>query len=267
MSTGRSRLCRGVVGQPKGQLLAERVARISPTCRVDFVQKFYGKDTADTILPLDAKPDFVVDAIDSLAAKLHLIDRCQRNGIALVSSMGAAGKLDPTAVRLDDLYQSHADPFARAVRKGLRKHYGWPENSSRTKLSGVTVVYSEESRRMPLPPSWDAHGFECLCPSDQEGNWGKDNHFHACTSRNLVEGSAVFVTSVFGMVAVSAVVRGIVGDAVAPTRAETGQRLADPEQSLAAEVESARAGSPLRLAGSPAESPQRRVLSGNPERT
>ncbi len=212
----------GNTGTSKAMLLAERVKQIQPNARVEVVQKFYSKDTADALISLDDPPDFVVDAIDSLAAKLHLMDRCQRHGIPLVSSMGAAGKMDPTEIRLADLYESKTDPFARVVRKQLRRQYQWPENSDRKKLSGVTVVYSEESRRMPLPPSWDVNGFECVCPSDADGEWGKDNKFHACTTRSLIEGSAVFVTSVFGMVAASHVVRTLVGDLVAPTADERG---------------------------------------------
>ena len=72
-------------------------------------------------------------------------------------SMGAAGKLDPTAVDVADLYQTHTDPLARALRKQLRRRYDWPEVSPKrhTIESGVKVVYSRESRRMPLPPGWD----------------------------------------------------------------------------------------------------------------
>jgi tRNA A37 threonylcarbamoyladenosine dehydratase len=212
----------GTTGRSKAELLAERVRLIQPQVQVDVVQQFYSKDNADALLPLVSPPDFVVDAIDNLPAKLHLIDRCRRHGIPVVSSMGAAGKLDPGAIRLADLYESNRDPFARVVRKQLRRKYEWPENSSLKQRSGVTVVYSEESRRMPLPPSWDVNGFECVCPSDPDGEWGKDNKHHACATRNLIEGSAVFVTSVFGMMAASHVVRTIVGDLAAQTAQERG---------------------------------------------
>lgn len=213
----------GATGSPKAVLLAERVKRIQPQCQVEAIQEFYGKDNADRLLPLDSPPDFVIDAIDNLAAKMHLMDRCRQHHIPLVASMGAAGKLDPTAIRLADLYDTRADPFARVIRKGLRKVYNWPDNRDKRTKSGVTVVYSEESRRMPLPPGWDEHGFECVCPSDPDGQWGKNNQFHACSDRPLIDGSAVFVTSVFGMVAAGHVVRTIVGTHAAPTDDERGQ--------------------------------------------
>ncbi len=209
----------GATGKSKAQLLGDRLRLINPQATLHIVQEFYNKDNAERLLPEHNKPDFVVDAIDNISAKMHLMNRCKHLQIPIVSSMGAAGKLDPTAVRIADLYQTHTDPFARAIRKQLRRFYDWPENSKpKTKVTcGVTVIYSEESRRKPLPPSWDdAHGFQCICPSG-------DNDLHSCSHRNLIEGSAVFVTSVFGMAAASVVIRDLVGEGVAPTRIEVGQ--------------------------------------------
>lgn len=205
------------VGKPKVDALAERIASINPQCKVRAVTAFYEAARADELLPLDDPPTFVVDAIDHVTAKLHLLDRCMKNGIAVVSSMGAAGKLDPTQVRVADLYETHTDPLARAVRKALRKNYGWPEAGpakGRPVLSGLPVVYSLESRRYPIAPDWDAeHGFQCVCPPNDSG-------VDQCAHRNLIEGSAVFVTSVFGMAMASLVVRQIVGAFVAPTLTE-----------------------------------------------
>lgn len=205
----------GAVGKPKAELLAERVRLINPSCQVTAIAEFYRERDADRLLPLDNPPDFVVDAIDNVAAKLHLLDRCRKNGIAVVSSMGAAGKLDPTQIRVADLFETHTDPLARAIRKQLRKQYDWPAAEGKTKvLSGVRVVYSLESRRMPLAPSWDTdYGFQCICPET-------DHDMHGCSHRNLIEGSAVFVTSVFGMTLASAVVRSLVAGLEAPTLQE-----------------------------------------------
>ncbi len=214
----------GTVGQSKAELLAERCRKINPLAVIEAVQAFYQPKDAETLLPEDAKPDFVVDAIDHIAAKAHLIDRCKKLGIPIVSSMGAAGKLDPTQVRVADLFATHGDPLARAIRKHLRQKLKWPagENSG---PAGVTAIYSLESRRLPIAPSWDAQGFDCLCPTSPDGTWGKDNDFHACTDRSLIEGSAVFVTSVFGMVAASVVVRSIVAELAAKTAIERGAEL------------------------------------------
>jgi tRNA A37 threonylcarbamoyladenosine dehydratase len=207
----------GNVGKSKAELLAERVKLINPACQVTAVAEFYQERDADQLLPLDAPPDFVVDAIDNVSAKLHLLNRCRANGIAVVSSMGAAGKLDPTQIRVADLFETHTDPLARAIRKQLRKTYGWPAAEGKVKTpSGVPVVYSLESRRLPLAPSWDTdYGFQCICPET-------DHDMHGCSHRNLIEGSAVFVTSVFGMTMASVVVRTIVAGLEAPTLQESG---------------------------------------------
>jgi tRNA A37 threonylcarbamoyladenosine dehydratase len=212
------------VGKPKAEALAERLRLVNPQCKVQAVAAFYSGDNADALLPLDDLPTFVVDAIDNVTAKLHLLDRCRRHGIAVVSSMGAAGKLDPTQVRVADLMHTHTDPLARAVRKSLRKHYGWPEAPTHAKAaatpSGVTVVYSLEGRRLPIPPDWDReHGFQCVCPPNEA-------EVHACSHRNLIEGSAVFVTSVFGMTMASVVIRSLVGSLAAPMVSEAAETAA-----------------------------------------
>ncbi len=205
----------GNVGKPKAEVLAERLRAINPQLQVQAICTFYEASKADELLPLDQPATFVVDAIDHVTAKLHLLNRCRANGIAVVSSMGAAGKLDPTQVRVADLFETHTDPLARAVRKSLRKNYGWPEaGKGKQALSGVKVVYSLESRRYPIPPDWDAeHGFQCVCPPSESG-------IDMCAHRNLIEGSAVFVTSVFGMAMAGVVVRELAGEFLALTLQE-----------------------------------------------
>ncbi len=205
------------VGGSKAGLLAERLRDINGKADVRPVEAFYDARAADRLLPLDDPPTFVIDAIDNVAAKMHLMDRCRGNRIPLMSSMGAAGKLDPTAVRVADLYHTHTDPLARVLRKRLRKEYGWPGNGpGKATVSGVRVVFSTESRRKPLPPSWDGvHGFQCICPHG-------DDSPHSCSQRNLIEGSAVFVTAALGLAAASVVVRAIAGDDVARTLDEVG---------------------------------------------
>ena len=205
------------VGGSKALILAERLRAINGRADVRPVEAFYNAESADRLLPLDEPPTWVVDAIDNVAAKMHLMARCRAAGIPLVSSMGAAGKLDPTAVRLADLYQTHTDPLARVLRKRLRREYGWPGANARgDNPSGVQVVFSTESRRKPLPPSWDSvRGFQCICPHG-------DNELHSCSRRNLIEGSAGFVTATFGLVAASLVIRELAGSDAAPTLNESG---------------------------------------------
>ncbi|MFM2153140.1 MAG: hypothetical protein RL199_1575 [Pseudomonadota bacterium] len=193
---------KGTIGKSKAQLMAERCRLIHPEAQVDAVEQFYNQDTAAELLPADAPtPDFVVDAIDNVKAKLHLLANCVARKIPVVSSMGAAGRLDPTQVRLAELCETYNDPFAKDVRKLLRLKHGIDTSVP----CGVRVVFSPERRLNPEPLSYDhGTGFLCVCPS-------KENDFHTCDHRTRIDGTAGFVTATFGMVAASAVVRAISG--------------------------------------------------------
>ncbi len=189
---------KGAYNQPKCDEMAERCRKINPEAEIIPIKAFYNKDTSHALL--EDEPDFVVDAIDNMTAKLHLIATCHERKIPIVSSMGAAGKVDPTQVRIADLAHTHGDPMAREVRKYLRKNHHMTIDAKQD--TGILAVYSPEERTWPKELSYDAlsNGFLCVCPS-------KANDVHTCDSRNLIDGSAAFVTSVFGMVAASVVVR------------------------------------------------------------
>ena len=186
------------VGKSKAELMAQRCREVNPDCRVYALAEFYRAETSEHLL----QPgwDFVVDAIDNVKAKLHLLHRCVTLGLPVVSSMGAAGRLDPTAIRVDDLSETIMDPFAKDVRKLLRRKHG-VDTERRT---GITAIYSVEPPRTPVPLTYDAatDGFLCVCPS-------RENDFHTCDHRTQVNGSVGFVTSVFGMNAAGVVVRRI----------------------------------------------------------
>jgi tRNA A37 threonylcarbamoyladenosine dehydratase len=186
------------VGKPKAELMAERCREVNPDVSVQPVKEFYRAERADRLL--GPGWDFVVDAIDNVKAKLHLLHRARSLGLPVVSSMGAAGRLDPTAIRVEDLCETHMDPFAKDVRKLLKRKYGVDTE----RPTGITAVYSIETSRTPVPLTYDAKtdGFLCVCPS-------RENDFHTCDHRTQVNGSAVFVTSVFGMAMAGVVVRRI----------------------------------------------------------
>jgi tRNA A37 threonylcarbamoyladenosine dehydratase len=192
---------KGNVGKRKVDVMAERLRLIHPSGVVTPVARFYDKDASDELL--SGRIDFVIDAIDNMTAKAHLIATCIRRGLPLVSSMGAAARLDPTRIRTADLVETHRDPLARNVRKLLRQHHGI-EVSQDSPL-GVTAVFSDEE---PIAPS-DVHydhgqGFRCVCPSG-------DNGLHSCDRRSRIEGSASFVTGAFGLACASVVVRRLIG--------------------------------------------------------
>lgn len=198
---------KGTWNQPKAELMKARCELINPNGRFDAVKRFYNFESANDVLPTgEDEPDIVIDAIDSVTSKLHLIVTCLRRGIPLISSMGAAGKMDPTQVRAMDLCETRIDPLARQIRKLLRRHYAY--DTSRP--LGVTAVFSEEARTWPQALSYDGgNGFVCVCPN-------KDNEFFTCDNRNLIDGTAGWVTSVFGMVAAGAAARMITGHLPVP---------------------------------------------------
>jgi tRNA A37 threonylcarbamoyladenosine dehydratase len=114
--------------------------------------------------------------------------------------MGAAGRLDPTAVRVADLSETKIDPFARDLRKLLRKKH----DLDVSRPLGVWAVYSEELPHAPHALAYDTDGFQCVCP-------GGDNGVNDCDHRLRVEGSVAFVPSVFGLTAAATAVKLLVG--------------------------------------------------------
>lgn len=186
------------VGKPKCELLAQRCRAINPEVKINAVQEFYRAEVADRFL--SQRYHFVLDAIDNVKAKLHLLHECVSRGMKVVSSMGAAGRLDPTCIRVEDLCETHMDPFAKDIRKLLKRKYGHDTN----RPTGITAVYSIEPRRDPIALRYDdaSEGFMCVCPHGE-------NEFHSCEHRNQIDGSVAFVTSVFGMNMAGVAVRRI----------------------------------------------------------
>lgn len=126
------------VGRLKVDVFAERIHDINPDCIVRKFPMFYLPENADEIALADY--DYVVDCIDTVKAKLELIRRCHRLDIPIISSMGAANKLDPTAFRVSDISKTSMDPLAKVLRKTLRKEG----------ILHFKVVYSEEEPRQPI---------------------------------------------------------------------------------------------------------------------
>jgi len=124
------------IGHPKVQVMAERCRAINPHIQVEPIQEFFNHENADSLLGRGY--DFVLDCIDSITSKLFLIESCREKGLPIISSMGAANKLDPTAIKVTDLEKTQKCRMARIVRKELRR---------RGITSGVKVVYSTEEFR------------------------------------------------------------------------------------------------------------------------
>ena len=186
------------VGKAKAELMAQRCRSINPDISLTTIIDFYREENSEEMFA--GKYDYVVDAIDNIKAKLHLLNECVKRGIPVVSCMGAAGRLDPTYIRVDDLCETHMDPFAKDIRKLLKRKHGIDTN----KPTGITAVFSIEPRRQPFDLKYDeaSGGFMCVCPHGA-------NEFHSCDERNQIDGSVGYVTSIFGMQIAGVVIRRI----------------------------------------------------------
>ncbi|WP_349407984.1 tRNA threonylcarbamoyladenosine dehydratase [Pseudalkalibacillus sp. SCS-8] len=121
------------VGQPKVDLMKERIVDINPDCKVEALKMFYTEETYEQFFsyPLD----FVVDASDTIEYKIHLMKECLKREIPMISSMGVANKMDPTRLRIEDISKTSYDPIAKVIRTRLRK-----EGIHK----GINVVFSDE---------------------------------------------------------------------------------------------------------------------------
>ncbi|KZE40041.1 hypothetical protein AV656_01825 [Bhargavaea cecembensis] len=122
------------VGRKKADIMKERIADINPDCEVVTLNMFYTEETADQLF--DLNPDYVIDASDTIAYKIHLIKECVKRGVKVISCMGVARKTDPTRLRIVDISKTHTDPLAKVIRTTLRKE---------GIRKGVPVVFSDES--------------------------------------------------------------------------------------------------------------------------
>jgi tRNA threonylcarbamoyladenosine dehydratase len=189
----------GNIGKQKSATLAERVKLVNPQAEAHSLPAFYSARTSDEVLGL--QPDYVVDAIDNVTAKCHLLASCKRRGIPVVCSTGASGRMDPTAIKVVDLAETCIDPLADAVRRALRQKYDFPSQGS----FGIRAVYSSEHPAEPHELHYDgSEGFHCVCPGGQ-------NDHHSCEERRVIYGTAGFVTGAFGLACASVVVRHIAG--------------------------------------------------------
>jgi len=126
------------IGRPKVEVMAERIKDINPSIEVVSIQEFYSCETSRKIFNYNY--DYIIDAIDTITAKIHLIATSVNKGIPIISSMGAGNKIDPTKFQVSDISDTKICPMARIIRKELRK---------KGICQGVKVVYSTE---LPIKP-------------------------------------------------------------------------------------------------------------------
>lgn len=166
------------VGQPKAEVLAERLHDINPELELTVLNRFIRDEATYSLL--DAAPyDYVVDAIDTLSPKLALILAALERGLPLVSSMGAGAKTDPTQLEIADISKTHHCPLAHMLRKRLHKA---------GVRRGFRAVFSPEPMR---------EGAMILCEEQNK--------------RSNV-GTISYLPALFGIGCASVVIRGIIGE-------------------------------------------------------
>lgn len=173
------------VGKLKIDVMAQRVLDINPQCNVTPIRMFYTPQNADTVDL--SQYDYVVDAIDTVTAKLELVCRCTAQNIPIISSMGSANKLDPTQFVISDISKTELCPLARVMRKELRKRG----------INHLKVVYSKEAPHLPVQSAED----EEIAP--ESGTRPEQ------TGRRDVLGSISYVPAAAGLVLASAVIRDL----------------------------------------------------------
>ena len=181
---------RSTVGKHKTDAMGDRLRDINPNVRVTAHRLFYMPDTADQVDL--AAYDYVIDAVDTVTAKLELITRCKALGVPIICALGAGNKLDPTMLRVADLYETSVCPLARVLRREVR----------RRGIDKLKVVYSAEPPMKPLDDPENSCLTHCICPP---GTTRK------CTARRDIPGSTAFVPPAMGLIIAREVVLDLTG--------------------------------------------------------
>lgn len=182
---------RKTVGQYKADVMEARIHDINPNAQVTVHKTFFLPENAQDF-PFD-QYDYIVDAVDTVSAKIALVMEANARNIPIISSMGAGNKLDATAFRVADIYETKVCPLARIMRRELRKRG----------VERLKVVYSQEPPIRPIEDMSISCRTHCICPPGTK---------HKCTDRRDIPGSTAFVPSVAGLIIAGEVVRDLSGD-------------------------------------------------------
>ena len=145
----------GEIGKQKTDAMAERIRLINPECEVTCEQTFYNEKTSDRLL--SSNFDFVIDAIDLMMQKAHLIAECKKRNIPIVTCGGAGGKMDPTNIRVADMAKVTRDALLHKVRTRLRTNFGFPKAKNlKAPKFNVEAIFYDESAVFPDANECDA---------------------------------------------------------------------------------------------------------------
>lgn len=179
---------RKTVGQFKTDVMKERMLEINPSVEVRIHKCFFLPENADEF-PFE-EYDYIVDAVDTVTAKLELIMKAKRLDIPIISAMGAGNKLDAGRFRVADIYETRVCPLARVMRRELKKRG----------IDRLKVVYSDEQPIRPIDDMAISCRNHCICPPGAE---------HKCTERRDIPGSTAFVPAVAGLMIAGEVIKDL----------------------------------------------------------
>ena len=179
---------RKTVGRYKAEVMRNRILEINPEANVRIHKCFFLPENADEF-PF-CEYDYIVDAVDTVTAKIELVMKAQELNIPILSSMGAGNKLDGSQFRVADIYKTKVCPLAKVMRRELKKRG----------VKKLKVVYSEEKPTRPIEDMAISCRTNCICPPGAK---------HKCTERRDIPGSVAFVPSVAGLIIAGEVVKDI----------------------------------------------------------
>lgn len=182
---------RKTIGRYKTEVMKERILDINPQADVRIHQCFFLPENAADF-PF-AEYDYIVDAVDTVTAKLELVMKAKENNIPIISSMGAGNKLDGSAFRVADIYKTKVCPLAKVMRRELKKRG----------IEKLKVVYSEEQPIRPIEDMAISCRTNCICPPGAQ---------RKCTQRRDIPGSVAFVPAVAGLIIAGEVIKDLVQD-------------------------------------------------------
>ncbi len=168
--------------------MKERMLQINPKVNVQTHQCFFLPENANDFSFEDY--DYIIDAVDTVSAKIELVLKAQEHNIPIISSMGAGNKVDPTQFKITDIYKTKVCPLAKVMRRELKKRH----------VKKLKVVYSEEKPIRPIDDLSISCRTHCICPPGTK---------RKCTIRRDIPGSNAFVPSTVGLIIASEVIKDL----------------------------------------------------------
>lgn len=179
---------RKTVGRYKTDVMKERMLEINPDVDVAIHKCFFLPENADEF-PFE-EYDYIIDAVDTVTAKIELVMKAQEKNVPIISSMGAGNKLDASMFQVADIYKTKVCPLAKVMRRELKKRG----------VKKLKVVYSEEKPTRPIEDMAISCRTNCICPPGAK---------HTCTERRDIPGSVAFVPSVAGLIIAGEVIKDL----------------------------------------------------------